>query len=414
MNLSTIEEAIGAFARGEFVLVVDNEDRENEGDLIVAAEKVTAEQIAFMVRHTSGLICLPMTKDRLDELEIPMMVMENTEAHMTAFTISIDYAPDTTTGISAADRAATIRAAVSPKSLPSEFSRPGHIFPLRYHDGGVLVRPGHTEASVDLAKLAGLYPAGVLCELVNDDGTMARGASLEAFAKEHDLVMVSIDDLVAYRWRTEAFVTREAAAALPTEHGVFEIVGYRSMADKSQHVALVMGDVTDKSDVLTRVHSVCLTGDVFGSLRCDCGTQLDEAMRRIAEEGEGVIVYNTTHEGRGIGILNKIAAYDLQEQGLDTVDANREIGHSDDARHYGVDAQILHDLKVSSVRLLTNNPDKIEQLVRYGVQVVGREPLWVGETPENRSYLDTKTERMGHLGDKKHEAKDERRGVDAS
>jgi 3,4-dihydroxy 2-butanone 4-phosphate synthase/GTP cyclohydrolase II len=399
MKLATIERGIEAFARGEFVLVVDNENRENEGDLIVAAEKVTADQIAFMVRHTSGLICLPMTGARLDDLDIPMMVIDNTDAHRTAFTISIDYSPGTTTGISAADRARTIRAAVDPLSRPTDFSRPGHIFPLRYHDGGVLVRPGHTEASVDLARLAGLYPAGVLCELVNDDGSMARGADLEEFADLHDLVMISIDDLVAYRWRTEALVTREASALLPTRNGAFEIVGYRSDTDDSQHVALVMGDVTGGLNVLTRIHSVCLTGDVFGSLRCDCGSQLDESMRRIADEGEGVIVYNTTHEGRGIGILNKIAAYDLQEHGLDTVDANREIGHSDDARHYGVDAQILHDLKVSSVRLLTNNPDKIEQLTNYGVDVVGREPLWVGETAENSSYLQTKTERMGHLAE---------------
>jgi 3,4-dihydroxy 2-butanone 4-phosphate synthase/GTP cyclohydrolase II len=397
MKLAAIEEGIEAFARGEFVLVVDNADRENEGDLIVAAEKVTSEQIAFMVRHTSGLICLPLTGTRLDELDIPMMVMENTDAHQTAFTISIDYRSGTTTGISASDRTRTIHAAVEPGSRPSDFSRPGHVFPLRYHDGGVLVRPGHTEASVDLARLAGLYPAGVLCELVNDDGSMARGQSLETFADLYGLVMISIDDLVAYRWRTEALVAREASAVLPTQYGTFEIVGYRSMTDDSQHVALVMGEVTGKVDVLTRIHSVCLTGDVFGSLRCDCGPQLEESMRQIAEEGLGVIVYNTTHEGRGIGILNKIAAYDLQEQGLDTVDANREIGHSDDARHYGVDAQILHDLKISSVRLLTNNPDKIEQLTNYGVGVVGREPLWVGETPENTTYLHTKTERMGHL-----------------
>jgi 3,4-dihydroxy 2-butanone 4-phosphate synthase/GTP cyclohydrolase II len=397
MKLATIQEGIEAFARGEFVLVVDNANRENEGDLIVAAEKVTSEQMAFMVRHTSGLICLPLTGARLDDLDIPMMVMENTDAHQTAFTISIDYRSGTTTGISASDRTRTIHAAVDPASKPSDFSRPGHVFPLRYHDGGVLARPGHTEASVDLARLAGLYPAGVLCELVNDDGSMARGESLEAFADLHGLVMISIDDLIAYRWRTEALVAREASAVLPTKYGAFEIVGYRSTTDDSQHVALVMGDVTGKADVLTRIHSVCLTGDVFGSLRCDCGPQLQESMRRVAEKGVGVIVYNTTHEGRGIGILNKIAAYDLQEQGLDTVDANREIGHSDDARHYGVDAQILHDLRISSVRLLTNNPDKIEQLTNYGVEVVGREPLWVGETPENSTYLHTKTERMGHL-----------------
>jgi len=399
MKLSSIERAIDAFARGDFVLVVDNEDRENEGDLIIAAQMVTADQIAFMVRHTSGLICLPMTGERLDELDIPLMVMENTEAHKTAFTVSVDYAPTTTTGISAADRARTIRATVDPESTPSDFSRPGHIFPLRYQKGGVLVRSGHTEASVDLARLSGLHPAGVLCELVNDDGTMARGETLVRFAAEHDIVMISIDDLVAYRWRTETLVTRESSAALPTDHGVFDIVGYRSTIDGSQHVALVRGDVAGRHDVLTRVHSVCLTGDVFGSLRCDCGTQLDESMKRIAQRGEGIIVYNTAHEGRGIGILDKIATYDLQDQGLDTVDANREIGHSDDERQYGVDAQILNDLDVVSVRLLTNNPDKIEQLNRYGVEVVGREPLWVGETPENRSYLQTKTDRMGHLAE---------------
>jgi len=399
VNLAPITQAIEAFARGDFVLVVDNEDRENEGDLVVAAEKVTSEQIAFMVRHTSGLICLPMTGERLDELDIPMMVIDNTDAHQTAFTISIDCASGTTTGISAADRARTIRSAVRPGAKPSDFSRPGHIFPLRYQEGGVLVRPGHTEASIDLARLAGLYPAAALCELVNDDGSMARGDTLTRFAKEHDLAMISIDDLIAYRWRTEALVIRDASASLPTRHGTFDIVGYRSIIDGSQHVALVKGEVTGKHDVLTRIHSVCLTGDVFGSLRCDCGTQLEESMRLIAEEGNGVIVYNTAHEGRGIGILNKIAAYDLQEHGLDTVDANREIGHSDDSRDYGVDAQILHDLEISSVRLLTNNPDKIEQLCRYGVEVVGREPLWVGETPENKTYLETKTTRMGHLAE---------------
>lgn len=414
MTLQTIETAVKAFADGQFVLVVDNADRENEGDLIMAAEMATPEMIAFMVRHTSGLICLPMTGDRLDELGIPMMVMENTDAHQTAFTISIDFAPSTSTGISAADRAATIRAAVDPLVRPSDFSRPGHIFPLRYHEGGVLERAGHTEAAVDLATLAGLAPAGVLCELVNDDGTMMRGETLEAFAEEHGLVMISIDDLVAYRWRTEALVSRQATAQLPTDHGTFDIVGYRSHTDNSQHVALVMGDVAGKEGVLARVHSVCLTGDVFGSLRCDCGTQLDEAMRLIAEQGEGVIVYNTAHEGRGIGILAKIAAYDLQEKGLDTVDANREIGHADDSRHYGVDAQILHDLQITSIRLLTNNPDKIDQLCRYGVEVEGREPIWVGETPENRTYLQTKAARMGHITDDERQTMNDNRGADAN
>lgn len=397
MRFDSIPEALGAMARGDFVLVVDNEDRENEGDLIVAAENITSEQLAFMVRHTSGLICLAMTGERLDELDIPMMVIDNTEAHKTAFTISIDYIHGTTTGISAHDRARTIRATVDASTKPSDFSRPGHIFPLRYQEGGILVRQGHTEAAADLARLAGLNPSGALCELVNDDGTMARGESLTDFARRYEIVMVSIDDLVAHRWRTERIVVREASATLPTGYGAFEIVGYRSTVDRSQHVALVMGDVAGRESVLTRVHSVCLTGDVFGSRRCDCGPQLSESMRLIAAEGEGVIVYNTSHEGRGIGILNKIAAYDLQDQGLDTVDANRSIGHADDSRHYGVDAQILNDLDIASVRLLTNNPDKIDQLSRFGVDVVGREPLWVGETPENKSYLHTKTSRMGHI-----------------
>jgi 3,4-dihydroxy 2-butanone 4-phosphate synthase/GTP cyclohydrolase II len=399
MTMHKVDEAIAAIARGDFVLVVDNENRENEGDLIIAAEKVTPEQIAFMVRYTSGLICLPTTGDRLDELELPLMVLENTDTHHTAFTISIDYAKGTTTGISAADRAQTIRAAADPGAKASDFSRPGHIFPLRYQDGGVLVRPGHTEAAVDLARLAGLRPAGALCEIVNDDGTMARGPALEDFAAEHGIVKMSIDDLVAYRWRTESIVSRGPSARLPTRHGEFTVIGYRSSVGGSQHVALVRGDIEGKSGVLTRVHSVCLTGDAFGSLRCDCGAQLDDAMRRIDEAGEGVLVYNTSHEGRGIGIIDKISAYGLQDQGLDTVDANREIGHADDSRHYGVDAQIITDLGIKSVRLLTNNPDKITQLDRFGVTVDDREPLWVGETPENRDYLATKATRMGHYGD---------------
>ena len=397
MKLGTVEEAIKAISAGEFVLVVDNENRENEGDLIIAAEKVTPEQIAFMVRYTSGLICLPTTGAILDDLELPLMVLENTDTHHTAFTVSIDYARGTTTGISAADRAQTIRAVVEPGAKASDFSRPGHIFPLRYQEGGVLVRPGHTEAAVDLARLAGLKPAGALCEIVNDDGTMARGDSLERFAREHGIVMISIDDLVAYRWRTEAIVRRGPEAELPTAHGVFKVIGFESAIGKTQHVALVMGDVDGGTDVLTRVHSVCLTGDAFGSLRCDCGAQLSEAMHRISEAGTGVVVYNTSHEGRGIGIIDKIAAYHLQDQGLDTVDANLEIGHADDSRHYGVDAQIIHDLGIAGITLLTNNPDKIEQLTRFGVVVNGREPLWVGETPENRAYLATKAARMGHM-----------------
>ncbi|MDA2979636.1 MAG: bifunctional 3,4-dihydroxy-2-butanone-4-phosphate synthase/GTP cyclohydrolase II [Actinomycetota bacterium] len=397
MSLNTIEEAVKAIARGEFVVVVDSEHRENEGDLILAAEMVTPENIAFMVRYTSGLICLPAEGEILDRLGLPLMVLENTDTHHTAFTVSIDYALGTTTGISAADRAETIRAVARDGASAKDFSRPGHIFPLRYQEGGVLIRPGHTEAAVDLARLAGLKPAGALCEIVNDDGTMARGDTLEAFARDHGIVMISIDDLVAYRWRTEGIVKRGPSASLPTKRGVFKVIGYESAIGPAQHVALVMGEVEGKSDVMTRVHSVCLTGDAFGSLRCDCGAQLDESMRRIAEKGEGVLVYNTSHEGRGIGIINKIAAYNLQEQGMDTVDANRSIGRADDSRHYGVDAQILHDLGIKSVTLLTNNPDKIAQLARFGIEVSGRESLWVGETEENRDYLATKASRMGHI-----------------
>ncbi len=397
MRLGNVEDAIKAIERGEFVLVVDNEDRENEGDLIIAAEKVTPEKIAFMVRYTSGLICLPTTGEVLDRLELPLMVMENTDSHHTAFTVSIDYARDTTTGISAADRARTIQAVVAPDARASDFSRPGHIFPLRYQEGGVLVRPGHTEAAVDLARLAGLQPAGALCEIVNDDGTMTRGDDLEAFAEKHGIVLISIDDLVAYRWRTENLLRRGPSATLPTRHGAFTITGYESAIGDTKHVALAMGGIDGATDVLTRVHSVCLTGDAFGSLRCDCGAQLDEAMRRISEVGRGVVVYNTSHEGRGIGIIHKIAAYHLQDEGLDTVDANRGLGHADDERHYGVDAQIISDLGVVSARLLTNNPDKVDQLERYGVQISGREPLWVGQTVENREYLETKTTRLGHI-----------------
>lgn len=397
MTLAPIERALEAMRNGEFVVVADDEHRENEGDLILAAQFATPEKIGFMVRHTSGLICLPTTGERLDDLDIPMMVLDNTDNFQTAFTISVDHAQGTTTGISAADRARTILAFVDPMSAPADFRRPGHIFPLRYQEGGVIVRPGHTEATVDLTRLAGLYPAGVLCEIVNDDGTMMRGETLELFADEHGFAMITINDLVAYRWRTEQLVERMSEATLPTRYGDFRVVGYQSGTDGSAHVALVRGEVDGGEEVIARVHSVCLTGDVFGSLRCDCGAQLDEAMRLIADADRGLIVYNTSHEGRGIGILDKLAAYNLQEQGLDTVDANRQIGHLDDRRHYGVDAQIIHDLRVKSVRLLTNNPDKIAQLERYGITIVDREEIWVGETPHNRDYLRTKELRMGHI-----------------
>jgi len=396
VSRATIEEAITAMARGDFVLVVDDEHRENEGDLILAAEKVTAEKIAFMVRHTSGVVCLPMEGSRLDELGLPLMVRENTDSHKTAFTVSIDYVHGTTTGISAADRATTIRAVVDPTTRPTDLARPGHVFPLRYHRGGVLVRPGHTEAAVDLARLAGLTPAGVLSEVVRDDGTMARGATLHRFAEEHGIPLITIEDLIAHRWRTEALVVREVETRLPTAHGEFRAIGFRSLVDGSEHVALVMGDVAGKAGVLTRVHSQCVTGDVLGSVRCDCGTQLDEALRRIAVEGQGVVVYDRTHEGRGIGLLAKLRAYRLQDEGLDTVDANLELGYPADARHYGIDAQILNELKVSSVRLLTNNPHKISELQALGVDVAERVPHVVGASRHNQAYLQTKVERLGH------------------
>ena len=394
MTLASVEEAVAAFGRGEFVLVVDDENRENEGDLILAADKVDRSKIAFMVRHTSGLICVPMEGPRLDELGLPLMVLENTESYKTAFTVSVDALEGTSTGISAADRARTITVLMDPATRPTDLARPGHVFPLRYQPGGVLLRPGHTEAAVDLARIAGLSPAGVLCEVVNDDGTMARLPQLEVFAAEHGIPLISIADLVDHRWRTEAVVSREAD--LPTDAGTFRAHGYRLLLDGSEHIALVYGDVAGKSGVLTRVHSECLTGDVFGSARCDCGEQLEESMRRIVAEGEGVVVYDRRHEGRGIGLVQKLKAYRLQDGGLDTVDANLSLGHPADARHYGTDAQILTDLKVNSVRLLTNNPDKIRQLERLGVDVVERIPVEVGASPHNAAYLNAKAEKMGH------------------
>jgi 3,4-dihydroxy 2-butanone 4-phosphate synthase/GTP cyclohydrolase II len=324
------------------------------------------------------------------------MVRENTESLGTAFTVSVDAIAGTTTGISATDRAATIRAVVDPDTKPTDLARPGHVFPLRYRPGGVLVRPGHTEAAVDLARLAGQYPAGVLCELVNDDGTMARGEDLTRFAAEHGIVMITIGDLVTYRWRHEALVTRQATASIPTGWGTFDAVGYRSTIDGSEHVALVRGDVAGKRQVLTRIHSECLTGDVFGSDRCDCGRQLAAAMEQIARDGEGVIVYNRRHEGRGIGLLDKLEAYRLQDEGLDTVEANLHLGFPADARHYGIDAQILQDLKVDSVRLLTNNPDKIRQLEELGIDVDERVPHEVATSPHSQGYLATKARKLGH------------------
>ena len=394
---NTVDEAVKAIARGEIVVVVDDEDRENEGDLIMAAEHATPEKIAFFVRHTSGLICVPMTGERLDELDIPLMVSHNTEAQRTAFTYSVDVRQGTSTGISAADRSATIQSLIDPATRPADLARPGHIFPLRYSEGGVLKRAGHTEAAVDLARMAGLYPAGVLCELVMDDGTMARVPDLQKFSAEHGLKMISIAELIRYRRQNEKLVKRTAEARIPTEWGDFTCYGYESLLDGEQHVAMVRGAVQGEDNVLVRVHSECLTGDIFGSLRCDCGLQLDAAMARIAAEELGVLVYLRGHEGRGIGIGHKLRAYSLQEAGADTVDANVELGLPIDNREYGIGSQILVDLGITTMRLMTNNPAKYGGLEGFGLEVVERVPLESIPNPENIKYLRTKRERMGHL-----------------
>ena len=398
MPFAKIEDAVAQIRAGRMVIVVDDEARENEGDLIFAAEKVTPEHISFMVRYCSGIICVPMEGERLEELNLPLMSPENSESMGTAFTISVDARAGTTTGISAADRATTIEVLIDPASKAGDLARPGHIFPLRYTPGGVLRRAGHTEASVDLARLAGLAPAGVLCEIVNEDGSMARLPDLERFAEEHDLLLISIADLIAYRRRWEKLVHRVTEARIPTAYGSFDAVAYESH-DGRTHVALVKGDPGGHENVLVRVHSECFTGDVLGSFRCDCGLQLAEAMRRIAEEGEGVVVYIRGHEGRGIGRRHKLEAYALQDGGLDTVEANVELGFSPDSRDYGVGAQILVDLGISTMRLLTNNPTKRAGLEGYGLEIVERVPLQSDPNPENIRYLETKRDKMGHLLD---------------
>ncbi|HVF76585.1 MAG TPA: bifunctional 3,4-dihydroxy-2-butanone-4-phosphate synthase/GTP cyclohydrolase II [Acidimicrobiales bacterium] len=398
MPFSEIDKAVAAIGRGEIVVVVDDEDRENEGDLIMAAEAATPEKIAFFLQHTSGLICTPMTPERLDELDLPLMVTHNTESHRTAFTVSVDYRHGTSTGISAYDRAATIQALIDPASRPADFARPGHIFPLRYAKGGVLKRAGHTEAAVDLARMAGLYPAGVLCEVVDNKKTdMARLPELEAFAEEHGLLLISIADLIRYRRQNEKLVRRIAEARIPTAYGDFTCYAYESVLDGQQHLALVNGAVQGEDNVLVRVHSECLTGDVFGSMRCDCGPQLDAAIKRVADEGMGVVLYLRGHEGRGIGIGHKLRAYRLQEQGRDTVDANLELGLPADSREYGIGAQILVDLGITTMRLMTNNPAKYGGLEGFGLDIVERVPLQSTPNPENIDYLRTKRERMGHL-----------------
>ena len=396
IRLDPIERAIADIAAGKAVVVVDDETRENEGDLIFAASKATPELMAFTIRHSSGVICVPMPADMLDRLEIPLMTPHNKDKLRTAYTISVDARDGVSTGISAADRAHTARVLADSATEPWEITRPGHVFPLRYREGGVLVRRGHTEAAVDLARLAGLTPAGVLVEVVNDDGTMKRAPELREFADEHGLAMISIDDLVRYRRRHENLVERVAETRLPTRHGDFTAYGYRITVDGSEHIALVHGDVSGPEPVLTRVHSECLTGDVFGSHRCDCGPQLEEALERIVAEGRGVVVYLRGHEGRGIGLVAKLQAYQLQDGGRDTVDANLDLGLPADARHYGTATQVLRDLGVTSVRLLTNNPDKVDNLEDYGIDVAARVPLTPHPNDHNIAYLLTKRDRMGH------------------
>jgi 3,4-dihydroxy 2-butanone 4-phosphate synthase/GTP cyclohydrolase II len=396
--LDPVERAITDIAAGRPVVVVDDEDRENEGDLIVAAEKITPETVAFMMTECRGLICVPMEGPVLDRLDLPQMVGTNTESMRTAFTVSVDAsaAHGVTTGISAADRAATIRLLADPASRSADFVRPGHVFPLRARSGGVLVRNGHTEAGVDLARLAGLRPAAAIVEIAREDGTMARLPELIPFARKHGLAIISIADLIAYRRSAEPTVRREAETTLPTAFGDFRAFGYRSTADGVEHIALVAGDLGDGKDVLVRVHSECLTGDVFGSQRCDCGPQLQTALRRVAEEGRGVVLYLRGHEGRGIGLLSKLRAYELQERGRDTLDANLELGLPADARDYGAAAQILADLGVRSLRLMTNNPAKTAAMVRHGLDVLGQEPMPVVAGEHNLRYLRTKRDRMGH------------------
>ena len=392
---AAVDDAIKDIKRGRMVIVVDDEDRENEGDLTIAADKITPEAINFMAKHGRGLVCLPMTGERLDELELPMMVTQNTSRFETAFSVSIEGRHVTSTGISASDRAATVRAAIDPATNPSDLGRPGHMFPLRAREGGVLVRAGQTEAAVDLARMAGLYPAGVICEIMNDDGTMARVEHLTKFAKRHGLLMVTIADLIKYRMRNDRLVKRLAVARLPTEHGPFQVYAYESVIDHETHVALVRGDIGDGHQILVRVHSRCLTGDVFHSSRCDCGRQLSVAMQRIAAEERGVLLY-LNQEGRGIGLSNKIRAYELQDQGFDTVEANERLGFKADQRDYGIGAQILGDLGVETMRLLTNNPRKFIGLEGYGLSVTESVPLEVPASEFSRAYLRAKKEKLGH------------------
>ncbi len=394
-TFNTIEEAIEDLKTGKMVVVVDDEDRENEGDLVMAADKVTPDAINFMARYGRGLICVPLTAERIDELDFPLMVTHNTDSHETAFTVSVD-AKEATTGISAHERALTIQKIIDPAAKPADFTRPGHIFPLRAKEGGVLRRAGHTEAVVDLSKLAGLYPAGVICEIMNEDGTMSRVPELMKFVREHDLKIITIADLIQYRMKKEQLVWRAAETVLPTVYGDFQLIAYDNNVDHKTHLALVQGEIDPEQPVLVRVHSECLTGDVLGSLRCDCGRQLSQAMKQISEEGTGIIIY-MRQEGRGIGLINKLRAYHLQDCGRDTVEANEELGFPSDLRDYGVGAQILVELGVKKMRLLTNNPRKIKGLEGYDLTIIERIPLEIPVGEYNQYYLQTKKNKLGHL-----------------
>lgn len=404
MALATISEAIEDIKAGKCIIIVDDENRENEGDLAMAAEKVTPDAINLMAKEARGLICLPITGERLDELKIPPMVQDNTSPFSTAFTVSVEAKHKVTTGISAHDRAATVKAVLDANTKPEDLAKPGHMFPIRARNGGVLVRAGHTEAIVDLARMAGLYPAGVICEIMNEDGTMARLPQLETIAKKFGLKMISIAQLIAYRRRHEKLIHRVAEAKLPTKYGEFTVIAYRSAVDADEHMALVRGEISNHEPMLVRVHSECLTGDVFGSLRCDCGEQIALAMRKIAEEGGGVFLY-MRQEGRGIGFHNKVRAYALQDKGLDTVEANIALGFPADLRDYGIGAQILADLGLHKIRLLTNNPKKVVGLESYGLKIVDTVPLIVPPTQYNRQYLEAKKKKLGHLLEVKQASK---------